>query len=264
MVERRGEFAVRGGILDVFPPTDDHPLRIEFWGDQVEEIRWFAVADQRSLEVADGRPVGAAVPRDPAHRRRPGQGRRRWWTGCPGRRTCSRSSPTGIAVEGMESLAPVLVDRMVPVLDLVGDDALVVVADPERVRRRAHDLIATTQEFLDAAWTAAAAGAKHADRPAGGVVRRATRTPASWRLTARSGLVDAERVHAHVTPADGVPDDEAPAADRRHGFDGAARATPGRLARGAPRGTSTATTETSRGGGRPARSSSATAGGWCW
>ena len=53
MVERRGEFAVRGGILDVFPPTEDHPLRVEFWGDEVEEIRWFAVADQRSLEVAD-------------------------------------------------------------------------------------------------------------------------------------------------------------------------------------------------------------------
>ncbi|MEO8851497.1 MAG: transcription-repair coupling factor, partial [Allobranchiibius sp.] len=32
MVERRGEFAVRGGILDVFPPTEEHPLRVEFWG----------------------------------------------------------------------------------------------------------------------------------------------------------------------------------------------------------------------------------------
>src|SRR4051794_2199769 len=51
MVERRGEFAVRGGILDVFPPTDEHPLRVEFWGDSVEEVRWFKVADQRSLEV---------------------------------------------------------------------------------------------------------------------------------------------------------------------------------------------------------------------
>jgi transcription-repair coupling factor (superfamily II helicase) len=52
LVERRGEFAVRGGILDVFSPTEDHPLRIEFWGDTVEEVRWFTVADQRSLEVA--------------------------------------------------------------------------------------------------------------------------------------------------------------------------------------------------------------------
>ena len=52
LVEQRGEFAVRGGILDVFPPTEEHPLRVEFWGDEVEEIRYFKVADQRSLEVA--------------------------------------------------------------------------------------------------------------------------------------------------------------------------------------------------------------------
>ena len=44
--------AVRGGIVDVFPPTEEHPLRVEFWGEVVEEVRWFSVADQRSLEVA--------------------------------------------------------------------------------------------------------------------------------------------------------------------------------------------------------------------
>src|SRR5699024_12722962 len=54
MVERRGEFAVRGGLLDVFPPTQDHPQRIEFWGDEIEEIRWFSAADRRSLEIAEG------------------------------------------------------------------------------------------------------------------------------------------------------------------------------------------------------------------
>ena len=52
LVERRGEFAVRGGVLDIFPPTHDLPLRVEFFGDEVEEIRPFKVADQRSLTVA--------------------------------------------------------------------------------------------------------------------------------------------------------------------------------------------------------------------
>ena len=47
LVERRGEFAVRGGIVDVFPPTEQHPVRVDFWGDTVEEIGSFAVADQR-------------------------------------------------------------------------------------------------------------------------------------------------------------------------------------------------------------------------
>ena len=68
MVERRGEFAVRGGIVDVFPPTEDHPIRVEFWGDTVEEVRFFAVADQRSLEVATYGLWAAAVSRVAADR----------------------------------------------------------------------------------------------------------------------------------------------------------------------------------------------------
>ncbi|WP_182113265.1 MULTISPECIES: transcription-repair coupling factor [unclassified Actinotalea] len=157
MVERRGEFAVRGGILDVFPPTDDHPLRIELWGDTVEEIRWFAVADQRSLEVAAeglwAPPCREILLTEPVRARAAAL-----VAELPGAAEMLEKLAQGIAVEGMESLAPVLVERMVPMLDLVPDGALVVVADPERVRRRAHDLMATTQEFLDAAWTAAAAG----------------------------------------------------------------------------------------------------------
>ena len=53
LVEKRGEYAVRGGIVDVFPPTEEHPLRVEFWGDDVEEIRSFSVADQRTLEKVE-------------------------------------------------------------------------------------------------------------------------------------------------------------------------------------------------------------------
>ena len=53
MVTRRGEFAVRGGIIDVFSPIEDHPVRIEFFGDEVDELRWFAVADQRTLTTGD-------------------------------------------------------------------------------------------------------------------------------------------------------------------------------------------------------------------
>src|SRR5579859_7398959 len=53
LTEKRGELAVRGGILEVFPPTEEHPLRIEFFGDTVEEIRYFKVADQRSIGRAE-------------------------------------------------------------------------------------------------------------------------------------------------------------------------------------------------------------------
>ena len=53
LVTRRGELAVRGGIVDVFVPTDDHPLRLEFFGDEVEEVRSFSVTDQRSLDLVE-------------------------------------------------------------------------------------------------------------------------------------------------------------------------------------------------------------------
>ncbi|WP_029068336.1 transcription-repair coupling factor [Jonesia quinghaiensis] len=157
MVERRGEFAVRGGILDVFPPHESHPLRIEFFGDEVDEIRYFAVADQRSLdEASDGLwapPCRELLLTDDIRQRAHALAAQ-----VPGAAEMLEKMAQGIAVEGMESLTPALVDQMIPVMDLFPDNVMVVVNEPERVRRRAHDLVQTTQEFLAAAWTSAAAG----------------------------------------------------------------------------------------------------------
>jgi transcription-repair coupling factor (superfamily II helicase) len=50
-VEARGEYAVRGGIIDVFPAQGSTAYRIEFWGDEVDEIRTFTVGSQRSVEA---------------------------------------------------------------------------------------------------------------------------------------------------------------------------------------------------------------------
>jgi transcription-repair coupling factor (superfamily II helicase) len=156
LVERRGEFAVRGGIVDVFPPTEEHPIRVEFWGDTVEEIRSFAVADQRSLDAVDrlwAPPCRELLLTDDVRHRA---------------RTLARQHPEladlfgklaeGHAVEGMESLAPVLVDEMEMLTDLLPGQSAIVVCDPERVRARAHDLVATSAEFLQASWAAAATG----------------------------------------------------------------------------------------------------------
>jgi len=157
MVERRGEFAVRGGILDVFPPTQDHPLRVEFWGDTVEEVRWFSVADQRSLEVA---PSGLWAPpcREVLLTDKVRERARALTESLPGVADMLGRLAEGIVVEGMESLAPVLVERMEPLLDLLPKRTHVVLIDPEKVRRRAHDLVATSEEFLAASWANASAG----------------------------------------------------------------------------------------------------------
>ncbi|MGA4951324.1 transcription-repair coupling factor [Streptomyces lydicamycinicus] len=165
LVEKRGEFAVRGGILDVFPPTEEHPLRVEFWGDDVEEIRYFKVADQRSLEVAEhglwAPPCRELLLTDQVRERAAALAEQH-----PELGELLGKIAEGIAVEGMESLAPVLVDDMELLLDVLPKGSMAVVCDPERVRTRAADLVATSQEFLQASWAAAAmngAGGQPAD-----------------------------------------------------------------------------------------------------
>ncbi len=156
LVEKRGEFAVRGGIVDVFPPTDEHPVRVEFWGDDVEEVRSFAVADQRTLEPVDrlwAPPCRELLLTEEVRRRAAALGQAH-----PQLLEMTDKIAAGVAVDGMESLAPVLVDEMELLVDLLPEDSHVLVLDPERVRSRAHDLVATSEEFLGASWAAAASG----------------------------------------------------------------------------------------------------------
>ena len=160
MVTRRGEFAVRGGILDVFPPEAEHPLRIEFFGDEVETVREFSVADQRSLpdplDAADGvllPPAREFLITDSVRQRA------REMTGeFPAIDAMLAKIAEGIPVEGMESLAPALVDGFVPLPRLLPEDAAIAVLSPERVATRAIHLVETNREFLSAAWFAATAG----------------------------------------------------------------------------------------------------------
>ena len=158
LVERRGEIAVRGGILDVFPPTEDHPLRVEFFGDEVEEIRVFKAADQRSLgeDFPATRGLWAPPCREllltPEVLARAASLAEKH----PQLADILGKVAHGIAVEGMESLASVLVDKMDLLLDEMPPDTVVLLCDPERVRARAAEVVRTGEEFLQAAWAGAA------------------------------------------------------------------------------------------------------------
>jgi transcription-repair coupling factor (superfamily II helicase) len=159
LVEKRGEFAVRGGILDVFPPTEEHPLRVEFWGDEIEEIRSFAVADQRTIAPVERlwAPPCRELLLTPAVRARAAA----LADEHPALREMLDKLAGGIPVEGMESLAPALVPGDLElVLHTLPSNSVVLLCDPERIRTRAHDLVRTSGEFLEASWAAAAVGGR--------------------------------------------------------------------------------------------------------
>ena len=157
LVERRGHCAVRGGIIDIFPTTAEHPVRIELWGDTIEEIRDFAVSDQRSrthVGRVDLHPARELLL-TPAVRARA----RALAAAHPRAAEVLDRVAEGVVADGMEAFAPVLADGMELLVDVLPLGSLVLVCDPERIRARADDLVRTSQEFLEASWHGAAAGA---------------------------------------------------------------------------------------------------------
>jgi transcription-repair coupling factor (superfamily II helicase) len=166
MVGKRGEFAVRGGILDVFPTTAEHPVRVEFWGDEVSEMRMFSVADQRSIAELSIDTLTAVACREflltDAVRERAAD---------LAENSPSRDRPfgsvgdmleklaSGIPVDGMEALMPLLGGGELTLLtNYLPPGTPLLVCDPEKVRTRAADLIKTGREFLEASWSTAALG----------------------------------------------------------------------------------------------------------
>ncbi len=157
LVERRGQVAVRGSIVDVFVPTSPHPTRIDLWGDEVEEIRFFNLSDQRTVGLAEGglwAPPARELLLTPQVRARA----REQQEVLPGAAELLELASEGIYAPGLEALAPSLVGGMENLLDLLPSDSLFILDEPEKVFARAEDLLATAEEFLSAAWGAAAAG----------------------------------------------------------------------------------------------------------
>src|SRR2546421_245940 len=108
-VEARGEVAVRGSIVDVYPATDDHPVRIDLWGDEVDRLSRFSVADQRSTDEIDQSwvfPARELVPSDEVRERAARLVGSEPW----GREQWERLAD-GQVFDGMESWLPWLGDR---------------------------------------------------------------------------------------------------------------------------------------------------------
>ncbi len=146
-VEARGEFAVRGGIIDVFPAQGDEPARIDFWGDVVEDLRLFGVGDQRSreaLERLDAYPAREFRPDGEVAARAQALLKTDPWNASIWDRLAE-----GSQFAGMESWLPWMADER-SVLDEIDESVMVVVVEPSRALDRARDLIEEEQALAEA------------------------------------------------------------------------------------------------------------------
>jgi transcription-repair coupling factor (superfamily II helicase) len=149
-VETRGEFAVRGGIVDVFPTAGDHAVRIEFFGDDVESIRSFAVADQRSTDHLDELVIDPAreLVLDEQVRARATAALDRW----PSLRGELEQLVEGQAFEGAEALVTLLTPRPALLPEFLPDGAGVALVDPLLLAERATKLGDEAEVLATTAW----------------------------------------------------------------------------------------------------------------
>ena len=146
-VEARGEFAVRGGIVDVFPAQQETPVRLDFWGDRLDEIRSFSVGTQRS-EAALPRLVAfpaREVRPDPEMRARAATlARDEPWSASTWDRIAQ-----GQLFSGIESWLPWMAEPT-SLIDSLPDDAQLVIVEPSRALDRARDLVKEESELAAA------------------------------------------------------------------------------------------------------------------
>ena len=157
MVDRRGQFAVRGGIIDIFPPAQPHPVRLEYWGDDVDDIRMFSVADQRSIESEISElfatPCRELLITDSVKAKAA-----KFAVAHPEFAEIFEKVAQGIATEGIESFIPVLADSMESLFDVIAANWTIQELEPERIVSRAQELVETSAEFLEASWSNTTAG----------------------------------------------------------------------------------------------------------
>ena len=149
VVEHRGEFAVRGGIVDLFPATARRPARAEYFGDRVESLREFSPGTQLSttaLQEAEVYPCRELLLDDDV--------RRRAEEALPGYRGQYRALleriSSGLAFEGMEQAIPLLNERLPMLAELLPKSGWVVVSSAPRTRDRARHIVEEAEALAEA------------------------------------------------------------------------------------------------------------------
>ena len=144
-VERRGEMAVRGSIVDVFPSTGPTPIRIDLWGDEVERLCEFSVGSQRSgadLSAVEIYGCRELLPTDPVRSRA-----ERLIAEAPWGRQHWERLAAGQFFEGMEAWLPWLTDEHRSFAHLISEEGLVLQVDAAALWARAKEILAEEVEL---------------------------------------------------------------------------------------------------------------------
>ncbi|HEX9824586.1 MAG TPA: transcription-repair coupling factor [Actinomycetota bacterium] len=149
LVQHRGEFAMRGGIVDVYPGAGARPARVDFFGDEIEAIREFSPSSQTSTGPAkrvEVHPVRELLPDESV--------RERARELLPGRKDRFRELldrlSEGLFFEGMEQAAYLIHDDAPLLADLLPEGAWIVLASSRRVRERAEAAARESDGLADA------------------------------------------------------------------------------------------------------------------
>jgi transcription-repair coupling factor (superfamily II helicase) len=149
VVEHRGEFAVRGGVVDIFPGIARRPARLEYWGDEIERLREFSPSTQLSTTQVDAievSPVRELLP-DAALRSvaedRAAQMPDRFRDGL-------QRLADGLRSEGSDTLAPFLFDHMPTPAEKLPSGSWVVVTHAQRTFQRAAQTHAEAEALAEA------------------------------------------------------------------------------------------------------------------
>ncbi|MBE5945333.1 MAG: transcription-repair coupling factor [Lachnospiraceae bacterium] len=156
MVETSGQFSVRGGIIDIYPLTEECPYRVELWGDDVDSIRIFDVESQRSIEevksvkiypssemiLTDERINKGLEKIEKEYKKQSAQLKKEFRTEQYARlnkiiENVKEELKEFNSTMGLDSMVEYFYDDTVSFLDYFSDDSMIFIDDPERVARQA-------------------------------------------------------------------------------------------------------------------------------
>ena len=147
LVERPGEFSVRGGIVDFYPPGSPTPFRADLFGDEITELSEFSVSSQRS-----GQAVGSAAIVPARELRLTDEVRQRAADAArseddPQRAADLTRLSEGLVFPGMESYLPIVAGPLSLPVEFLPEDASVIVVDPKQCRDTASAFLAQAAEW---------------------------------------------------------------------------------------------------------------------